>query len=113
MHFTTHGYTLAPYYISDPVPGEFNAYHPYVRRVEPEVVFGSFGSGVSNDEVRDENGETFLDRVWAEAPFASHWHFLQRVRQVSAEWVTAGRHTEEQRQAILDAAARARRDLEG
>ncbi|BCB73688.1 hypothetical protein GCM10022251_77240 [Phytohabitans flavus] len=113
MHYTTHGYTLAPYYIADPVPGEFNAYHPYVRRVEPEVVFGSFGSGVPNDEVRDENGETFLDRVWAQAPFASHWQFLHRVQQVSAQWVTAGRHTEEQRQAILDAAAQARRDLEG
>ncbi|MGX7672143.1 beta-L-arabinofuranosidase domain-containing protein [Plantactinospora sp. DSM 117369] len=108
MHFTTHGYLLAPYYISDPVPGEFNAYHPYVRRVEPEVVFGSVRTGVPNDALRDADGETFLDRVWASAPFPRHGDFLRTVRDVSDEWLAAGRHTADQRRAILVAAARAR-----
>ncbi|MEU2614380.1 beta-L-arabinofuranosidase domain-containing protein [Micromonospora sp. NPDC007271] len=111
MHFTTHGYTLAPYYISDPVPGQFNAYHPYVKRVEPEVVFGPATTGVPNDGIRDENGETFLDRVWETAPFRNHGQFLTRVQEVLDEWLAAGRHTEAQRQAIFLAAARSERDL--
>ncbi|AVT29555.1 glycosylase [Plantactinospora sp. BC1] len=111
MHFSTHGYLLAPYYVSDPVPGEFNAYHPYVRRVEPEVVFGSVRTGVPNDGLRDADGETFLDRVWAAAPFRRHGDFLRTVRDVSDEWLAAGRHTAAQRRAILVAAVRARRDL--
>jgi hypothetical protein len=113
MHFTTHGYTLAPYYVSDPVPGEFNAHHPYVKRVEPEVVFGSVRTGVPNDGIRDEDGETFLDRVWEAAPFANHGQFVRRVEEVSGQWLAAGRHTREQRQAILAGAARAERDLRG
>jgi hypothetical protein len=112
MQFTTQGYTLRPYYVSDPVPGQYDAYHPYVQRIEPEVVFGSYGSGVPNDGVRDGDGETFLDQVWAEAPFARYSDLFQRVLQVSADWVTAGRHTDAQRRAILNAAARAQRDLE-
>ncbi|WP_432967262.1 beta-L-arabinofuranosidase domain-containing protein [Dactylosporangium sp. CA-233914] len=112
MQFTTHGYTLRPYYVSDPVPGQYDAYHPYVRRVEPEVVFGSHGSGVPNDTVRDRDGMTFLDRVWAEAPFVRYSQFFQRVQQVSAEWVTAGRYTDAQRQGILAAAAQAQGDLD-
>ncbi|MFC0505431.1 beta-L-arabinofuranosidase domain-containing protein [Micromonospora costi] len=112
MHFTTHGYTLAPYYVADPVPGQFNAFHPYVKRVEPEVVFGSAATGVPNDAVRDDDGETFLDRVWEAAPFRDHGHFLRRVAQVSDEWLSAGRHTESQRDAIVAAAARSKKDLE-
>ncbi|MBM0224546.1 MULTISPECIES: beta-L-arabinofuranosidase domain-containing protein [Micromonospora] len=113
MHFTTHGYTLAPYYISDPVPGEFNSYHPYVKRVEPEVVFGAINTGVPNDSIRDEDGETFLDRVWEAAPFANHGRFVSRVEEVSSEWLAAGRHTRQQRQAILVGAARAQQELAG
>ncbi|GAA5186584.1 hypothetical protein GCM10023322_33140 [Rugosimonospora acidiphila] len=112
MQFTTQGYTLRPYYVSDPVPGQYDAYHPYVQRIEPEVVFGSYGSGVPNDGVRDQDGETFLDRVWAEAPFAKYSDFFQQVLQLSADWVSAGRHTDAQRRAIVNAAARAQRDLE-
>ncbi|MBE1491645.1 beta-L-arabinofuranosidase domain-containing protein [Plantactinospora soyae] len=111
MHFRTHGYLLAPYYISDPVPGEFNAYHPYVRRVEPEVVFGTVGTGVPNDGLRDDDGETFLDRVWESAPFAGHGDFVRRVVKVSDHWLAAGRHTRDQRRAIVLAAIRARAAL--
>ena len=112
MHFTTHGYTLAPYYISDPVPGQFNAYHPYIRRVEPEVVFGSAATGIPNDAIRDEDGETFLDRVWEAAPFRNHGQFLQRVKQVGDEWFATGRHTESQHRTIHLAAAQSNNDLE-
>lgn len=111
MHFTTHGYLLAPYYVADPVPGEFNAYHPYFKRVEPEVVFRSQRTGVPNDAVRDQQGETFLDRVWEAAPFADHGAFMRRVETVSGEWFEAGRHTRRQRQDILVAAARAQSEL--
>jgi hypothetical protein len=111
MQFTTHGYTLAPYYISDPVPGEFNTYHPYVKRVEPEVVFGSINTGVPNDSVRDADGQTFLDRIWEAAPFANHGQFVRRVEEVSSEWLAAGRHTQQQRQAIRVGAARAQQEL--
>ncbi|TDD73166.1 glycosylase [Jiangella aurantiaca] len=111
MHFTTHGYLLAPYYVADPVPGEFNPFHPYVRRVEPEVVFRSQRTGVPNDAVRDADGETFLDRVWDAAPFADHGAFVRRVEAVSKEWADAGRHTRQQRQAIIMAAARAKSEL--
>ncbi|WP_091195091.1 hypothetical protein [Micromonospora narathiwatensis] len=82
-----------------------------MKRVEPEVVFGSASTGVPNDGIRDEGGETFLDRVWEAAPFRNHGQFLQRVREVSNEWLIAGRHTESQRQAIFLAAARSERDL--
>ncbi|MFC4019200.1 beta-L-arabinofuranosidase domain-containing protein [Micromonospora sp. GCM10011542] len=112
MHFTTHGYTLAPYYISDPVPGEFNPYHPYVKRIEPEVVFGSIRTGVPNDSIRDEDGETFLDRVWEAAPFANHGQFVRRVVEASGRWQAAGRYTPDQCEAIVAAAARAKGDLE-
>ncbi|RIQ24467.1 beta-L-arabinofuranosidase domain-containing protein, partial [Jiangella rhizosphaerae] len=111
MHFTTHGFLLAPYYVADPVPGEFNAFHPYVKRVEPEVVFRSQRTGVPNDAIRDAEGETFLDRVWEAAPFADHGTFVRRVEAVSKEWADAGRHNRQQRQAILVAAARAQSEL--
>lgn len=111
MHFTTHGYLLAPYYVADPVPGQFNSFHTYFKRVEPEVVFRSQRTGVPNDAVRDQNGETFLDRVWDAAPFADHGALVRRVESVSKEWFEAGRHTRRQRQDILIAAARAQREL--
>ncbi|WP_083459843.1 beta-L-arabinofuranosidase domain-containing protein [Jiangella muralis] len=111
MHFTTHGYLLAPYYVADPVPGQFNSFHPYVKRVEPEVVFRSQPTGVPNDAIRDQNGETFLDRVWDAAPFAGHGDLVRRVEAVSAEWFEAGRHNRQQRQAILVAAARSQSEF--
>ncbi|PZF80616.1 glycosylase [Jiangella anatolica] len=111
MHFTTHGYLLAPYYVADPVPGQFNSFHPYVKRVEPEVVFRTRTTGVPNDAIRDAAGETFLDRVWAAAPFADHGTFIRQVEAVSKEWFEAGRHTRRQRQDILIAAARSVADF--
>ena len=68
MHFETNGFTLAPFYVSDPDPSVASPYHLYVRREEPAIVFGSIDSGVPNRS-RDD-GLTFLDMVWDEAPFA-------------------------------------------
>jgi hypothetical protein len=42
-YFTTHGFTLRPYYISDTQP-----LSSYFRRVEPTIVFGSIDTGVPN-----------------------------------------------------------------
>jgi DUF1680 family protein len=104
--FTSQGRTLRPLYVADT-----QAQHLYFRRAEPEVVFGSIGTGVPNDPIPDEAGLTFLDRVWEAAPFATHGHFVARVEEVAAQWRQAGRHTSGQRQAILAAAAGAEEEL--
>jgi DUF1680 family protein len=103
--FTTNDHTVRPLYI-----GVDEAHHIYFRRVEPAVVFGSVDSGVSNDTV-DDDGLSFLDRVWAAAPFANHSRFLRQVRDVSGEWQAAGRFTRHDRQAVIAAAVRAEDDL--
>ncbi len=103
--FTTHRHTLRPLYI-----GVNEAHHMYYKRVEPTVAFGSIDSGVSN-EARDDDGRTFLDRVWEAAPFADHGSFVRQVEQVSADWQNIGLFNRQQRQDVLTAAARARDDL--
>jgi hypothetical protein len=84
LHFTTNGQTLAPFYIADPGPSETSPYHLYIRRHEPSIVFGSIDSGVANRS-RDD-GLTFLDVVWDEAPFASHAQFLAATDRISMDW---------------------------
>jgi uncharacterized protein len=103
--FSTHDHTLRPLYI-----GINEAHHVYFRRVEPRVVFGSVDSGVSNEPV-DEEGLSFLDRVWEAAPFANHGDFVTRVQVVSGEWQAQGRFTENERRAVIAAAERAEDDL--
>src|SRR5262249_9774335 len=103
--FSTQDHTLRPLYI-----GVNEAQHIYFKRAEPTVVFGAIDSGVSNESV-DEHGYSFLDRVWAAAPFASHGRFVRQVREVSAEWAAKGRFTREERQAVLKAAAQAEDSL--
>lgn len=109
MHFMCNGYTLAPFFVADPDPSATVAYHVYVRRHEPTVVFGTKDSGAPNSP-RDD-GFTLLDSVWSEAPFASHAQFLTVVSRVSAEWRSRGLLSPNQQQAIIDAATRARDDL--
>ena len=99
MTFTTNGYTLAPFYNDDE-----NPYHVYFHRSEPEVVFGSVDSGVANPQRSD--GYTFLDLLWAQAPFASMGQFREAVSEISAQWVQAGLLTSAERDKIV-AAARA------
>jgi uncharacterized protein len=99
--FSTHDHTLRPLYI-----GVNDAHHVYFRRSEPVVVFGSVDSGVSNESV-DEDGLSFLDRVWQAAPFATHGAFVSRVREVSGEWQAQGRFTRQERRAVITAAEQA------
>ncbi|WP_158102784.1 beta-L-arabinofuranosidase domain-containing protein [Lentzea kentuckyensis] len=103
--FATHGHTLRPLYIAAD-----DAHHLYFKRLEPTVVFGSADSGVSNESVDDE-GFSFLDRVWQAAPFPHHDRFVRQVRDVSGEWQRRGRFTRHDRQAVIDAAMRAEESL--
>jgi hypothetical protein len=126
LHFETNGLTLAPFFISDPVPPGWEPpdpdpdapfqgrgrrspptqpYHLYLRRQEPVVVFGSEDSGVENPVGSD--GSTFLDAVWARAPFPSHERFVSTVETLTAEWEGAGLLTEFQSRSIVEAASRA------
>jgi hypothetical protein len=116
LHFTTSGYTLAPFFVADPAAagGEEKApptapYHVYVRRHEPAIKFGSIDSGVPNRAGGD--GLTFLDVLWDGAPFASHREFGTAVDRLAGEWQKAGRFTAQERAAIVDAARRAEPDL--
>src|SRR5262249_2201502 len=82
LHFTANGQTLAPFFVSDPGQGrETQPYHMYVRRHEPQIVFGSVDSGVANG--KREDGVTFLDAVWAGAPFPDHGKFVAAVERVA------------------------------
>lgn len=103
--FSTQDHTLRPLYI-----GINEAHHIYFQRVEPTVVFGLVDSGVSNESV-DEEGLSFLDRVWEAAPFANHSRFVRQVRDVSGEWQAQGRFTRDERRAVITAAVRAEGSL--
>ena len=106
-------YTLAPFYVADPAAegdkAPTTAYHVYVRRHEPEIVFGSIDAGVPNHARAD--GLTFLDVLWDQAPFADHAQFTSAVGRIAAEWQQAGTLTTEERAAIVSAASRAEGDL--
>ena len=81
----------------------------YVRRSEPSIVFGGVDSGIAN--IRHDNGTTFLDAIWAGAPFASHRQFVATVERVSTEWRSAGRLPAGAQTVIVQAARRAEKDL--
>jgi hypothetical protein len=131
MYFTTGNLTLAPFYVSDPVPPGWEPpepdpdspfpgrgrrspptapYHLYVRRREPSVVFGSVEAGVPNSVGPD--GLSFLDRVWDRSPFQDYGQFMAVVEETAQEWEAAGELTEGQKAAIVDAARRAEADLQ-
>jgi DUF1680 family protein len=117
LQFTAKGYTLAPFFVADPAasgggedkPPPTAPYHVYVRRHEPAIRFGSIDSGVPN-RTRDDR-LTFLDVLWDGAPFATQREFAAAVDRIAAEWQKAGRFTAQERAAIVDAAARAEREL--
>ncbi|MEU1181147.1 beta-L-arabinofuranosidase domain-containing protein [Streptomyces sp. NPDC005820] len=100
QYFTTHGLTLAPFFVADST-----RYHAYFRRTEPVVVFGTADSGVPNRARGD--GLTFLDVLWAGAPFASQARFLDAVRALADAWLAEGRLTRAERDAVVAAAVRA------
>jgi DUF1680 family protein len=105
LHFSFNGQALAPFFVADPNPGPTSQYHVYVRRQEPSVVFGSVDSGVAN--TKRDDGVTFLDAVWASAPFADHGQFVAAVERVAAEWRNAGGLSATDASAIVQAARRA------
>jgi hypothetical protein len=72
-------------------------------------VFGSIDSGVANRS--REDGLTFLDVVWNEAPFASYAQFLSVADRVSLDWRKRSLLTESERAAIRNAAEKARAEL--
>ncbi|MFI6698924.1 glycoside hydrolase family 127 protein [Streptomyces sp. NPDC050509] len=97
MHFTTHGLTLAPFHIADNT-----RYHAYFRRAEPVVVFGATDSGVANRARGD--GLTFLDVLWAQAPFAASGPFVTAVRALAETWLSEGLFTRTERDRVVAAA---------
>jgi DUF1680 family protein len=97
--FTSNGFTFRPLYV-----GDTQAHHPYVRRNEPTVVFGSQNSGVPN---RVQSGTSFLDAVWARAPFASRNAFVLAVQEVSADWQSRGLLSTTERNTVIQAAQNA------
>ena len=130
LHFTTNGLILAPFFVADPVEeptppavapegGQLQGrgrrgpptqpYHIYFRRREPSIVFGSVDSGVPNGTGPDDL--TFLDAVWSEAPFPSHQALLATLERMAGEWAEAGKFTQAQKDAILEAARQAEADL--
>ena len=109
LHFTANGQTLAPLFISDPQTGGTQPYHMYFHRHEPVIVFGSADSGVIN--AANADGETFLDKVWSNAPFSSHASLVATVERAAAQWRGSGQFTDAQQKAVVRAAKRAEKDL--
>ena len=109
LHFTANGRTLAPMFVADPQAGASQPYHMYVRRHEPVIVFGNMDTGIGN--TKREDGTSFLDAVWAGAPFATHRAFVASVERVAAEWRAAGRLSAAEHATITRSARRAEREL--
>lgn len=101
--FTSNGLRLRPVYL-----GDTQAHHLYVQRSEPTIVFGTRSSGVPN---RVSSGQSFLDAVWAGAPFASHPAFLTQVQNVSNTWRTRGLLSQSEQTSVVNAATAAEPDL--
>ena len=123
MTFTTQGLALRPHYV-----GDTQSQSPYFKRVEPQIVFGSIDSGVPNRRRDDDlpnydipvqgiaspgdDGLTFLDLVWDQAPFATHGDFISAVAHVADEFVTKGLFTPDEKDRVMAAAGRAQKELQ-
>ena len=83
MTFTTNGLHAAPFYIDDTT-----RYHAYFHRAEPEVVFGSTDTGVTNRPARRPD----VPRRHLGAGHRSHSHgqFRAAVGRISADWGQRG-----------------------
>lgn len=127
LFYTTNGHTLAPFFVADPEDVDHSGtsggtseeqqrgprtqpYHMYFRRDEPEIVFGSVDGGVANPA--QEDGLTFLDAVWDQAPFPSHDEFVATVERTADEWSAAGHLPAGSQDTIVEAARRAKEDLQ-
>ncbi len=119
---TTHGLQLRPWYV-----GDTQAHSAYFRRVEPTIVFGRADTGVPNYKRDDDlprydvpvegiespgdDGLTFLDLVWDEAPFRSHGEFVSRVARTADRFVQARQMSRTERDRVIAAAVDSRREL--
>jgi hypothetical protein len=122
-HFTTHGFTIRPYYISDTQPVS-----SYFRRVEPTIMFGSIDTGVPNRKRNDglpnydvpvtgipspgTDGPTFLDLVWDRAPFLHHAAFVSTVTDLAEAFVAAGVFTPAEKDLVVSHAIQSVQELE-
>lgn len=120
--FTIGNVTARSYYISD---GQ--AVSSYYRRAEPSVIFGSISTGVPNRKRNDglpnydvpvqgvsspgNDGPTFLDLVWDQAPFQSHAAFVDTVGKVAGDFVSKSVFTAPERAAIIKGAKDAEAQL--
>jgi DUF1680 family protein len=98
MTFTVGAVPFAPFYQADTDP-----YHAYFHRDEPHIVFAGADSGVDNRA--DAGGRTFLDALWAQAPFRDRPAFRRAVTSTAREWQAAGLLTEAEAAAVRTAAA--------
>ena len=109
LTFTMGDYTFAPFFVADPSADpearQTAPYHIYFRRDEPKIVFGSVDAGVANKA--RENGLTFLDELWAEAPFANRGEFVAAVTRIGGAWQKADRLTPDDLKRIVSAAMEA------
>ncbi|WP_447007811.1 hypothetical protein ACRAKI_15645 [Saccharothrix isguenensis] len=83
LHHVLDGVEFAPFF-----EGTEDPTHVYFHRREPRVAFGGRDAGVANPSRAD--GTTFLDEVWAAAPFRGKGHLIQHVRATADAWVSAG-----------------------
>jgi uncharacterized protein len=84
LHYTLDGIEFAPFF-----EGTEDPTHVYFRRAEPAIVLGNLDSGVANPATT--GGTTFLDELWAGAPYPARSDFLEAVTGTVASWVQAGR----------------------
>jgi DUF1680 family protein len=83
MKFLAGGVPFEPFYLGDTA-----TYHAYFRRQEPRIVFAGTDSGVANRA--NSAGATFLDTLWAKAPFTDRAAFLAAVAATVSQWQSAG-----------------------
>ncbi|MBO1330922.1 beta-L-arabinofuranosidase domain-containing protein [Streptomyces sp. VRA16 Mangrove soil] len=100
LHFTLDGTALAPF-----LEGTEDPTHAYFHRAEPAVVFGGTDSGVANPV--KEDGSSFLDAVWAAAPFGGKGALVAHVRETADVWTADGLLTAAEATKVVDTARRA------
>ncbi|WP_158845959.1 beta-L-arabinofuranosidase domain-containing protein [Saccharothrix deserti] len=83
LHHVLDGVEFAPFF-----EGTEDPTHVYFHRREPAIAFGGRDSGVANPSRSD--GTTFLDEVWAAAPFRGKGHLIQHVKATAQAWADAG-----------------------
>jgi len=73
--------------------------------------FAFFLTGMRVANRAREDGLTFLDVLWDGAPFRTHRDFMTAVNRTAGIWRQAGRLSEQERTAVVAAAAKAEREL--